>query len=847
MLSISSTNSNFLLLLGTISSCKIRSPEIVFRSLRSRKFNHLARNCSTTTVADAEPFIVSDDDKYGNKQIISITHRLYDYILSNVREPQILRQLREETATMRGSQMQVSPDQAQLLSMLVQILGAQRCIELGVYTGYSSLAIALVLPETGCLVACERDARPLEIARKYYELAGVSHKVIVKHGLAADVLNSLILNGEASSFDFAFVDAEKRMNQEYFELLLKLVRVGGVIVIDNVLWHGKVADPTVNDAKTVSIRNFNKSLMEDKRVSISLDKRSPSTIATVTSAMAEAHQIFVYIFDDAKEEEEEEGDKQLNESSLELLNDDRQNDEESEILDDIIISKATIHDDQQQALQSEKKPNMTMLRKSVKLTKLIRLKKLAAHKAKKALDVELAAGPAVLQVDPMCLNYESEMRRIFASKVVKSFDKSNPGSSKHIRQCQGSWATDFTGKKTYLVSPSENWPPWDDSLSMEYLETKGGCHYFRYVHSSSYGEVQKAFEAKKAIRDFEGIAHIIRKHPYHIDSLLTITKLLRPFDEPDMIKVSQDSILKSLYALESAWHPKFTPFQANCQLKCSEETNEPLFEALFIYKRNLDWRGCHRSALEVCKLLLSLDSADPRSTIFCIDYYALKAEEYQWLEKFSEEYNTNTSLWFIPNFPYSLAICRHYLESMNDSQLDSMKSSSADLMKQALMLYPPVLKKLVAKIPLKDQAWTHIIENPIFRSDQTHIPPLDHLIGEYVERNYLLWRFPDLQKLLQDSALFVIESMERGKYSAEDWARVRKETFSAERTECRAMSVGAIDSASTILPDNVEDCKDPEMSDFVVDPRMTHGSAENRDKLAALLELMIPWPGNSEE
>lgn len=154
--------------------------------------------------------------------------------------------------------------------MLVQILGAKRCIEVGIYTGYSSLAVALVLPDSGCFVACERDAKCLEVAKKYYELAGVSHKVIVKHGLAIDTLKSLLLNDEACSYDFAFVDAEKRMNQEYFELLLQLVRVGGVIVVDNVLWHGKVVDPMVNDAKTVSIRNFNKKLMEDNRVSISM-------------------------------------------------------------------------------------------------------------------------------------------------------------------------------------------------------------------------------------------------------------------------------------------------------------------------------------------------------------------------------------------------------------------------------------------------------------------------------------------------------------------------------------------------------------------------------------------------
>ncbi|KAI7726350.1 hypothetical protein M8C21_008006 [Ambrosia artemisiifolia] len=225
---------------------------------------------TTSCLSDKAVTTAASDHNYGNKQVISVTPRIYDYLLTNVREPTILRELREETATMRGSQMQVSPDQAQLLAMLVQILGAKRCIEVGVYTGYSSLAVALVLPDSGILVACERDNNSLEVAKKYYERAGVSHKVDARHGLAVDTLNSMLENGEGCSYDFAFVDAEKRMYQEYFELLLKLVRPGGVIVIDNVLWHGKVADPLVDDKKTESIRSFNRALMDDMRVSISM-------------------------------------------------------------------------------------------------------------------------------------------------------------------------------------------------------------------------------------------------------------------------------------------------------------------------------------------------------------------------------------------------------------------------------------------------------------------------------------------------------------------------------------------------------------------------------------------------
>ncbi|XP_052187709.1 probable caffeoyl-CoA O-methyltransferase At4g26220 isoform X1 [Diospyros lotus] len=235
----------------------------VSRRSRARKSIRLQTRCCAGSPA------VASDRKYGNKQVISVTSKLYDYLLMHTREPEILRELREETATMRGSQMQVSPDQAQLLAMLAQILGAKRCIEVGVYTGYSSLAIALVLPESGCIVACERDKASIEVAKKYYERAGVLHKVVMKLGLAVDALKSMIQSGETCSYDFAFVDADKRMYQEYFELLLQLVRVGGLIVIDNVLWHGKVADPLVNDSKTISIRNFNRSIFEDKRISIS--------------------------------------------------------------------------------------------------------------------------------------------------------------------------------------------------------------------------------------------------------------------------------------------------------------------------------------------------------------------------------------------------------------------------------------------------------------------------------------------------------------------------------------------------------------------------------------------------
>lgn len=303
------------------------------------------------------------------------------------------------------------------------------------------------------------------------------------------------------------------------------------------------------------------------------------------------------------------------------------------------------------------------------------------------------------------------------------------------------------------------------------------------MHSSSYDQAQRAFEAAKAIHDLNGIASILLYHPYHLDSLTTMADYFKFVGEHQM---SADAIAKSLYALECAWHPMFTPLQGNCQLKIRHETNKPLFTTLFTHMKNMDRRGCHRSALEVCKLLLSVDSDDPMGAMFCIDYFALRAEECAWLEQFSEEYKSDNSLWLFPNFSYSLAICRFYLEreeSSKETGTHATKATSVDLMKQALMLHPSVLKKLVGKVPLKDQAWTNILKHTFFRSEKTGSPSLDHLINIYVERSYIIWRLPDLQKLLRDTALVVIDNLEHSSSDAKDWACVRKEAFSSENNE----------------------------------------------------------------
>ncbi|XP_057971366.1 uncharacterized protein LOC131160068 [Malania oleifera] len=460
---------------------------------------------------------------------------------------------------------------------------------------------------------------------------------------------------------------------------------------------------------------------------------------------------------------------------------------------------------------------------------------------------------SILQVDPKYLNAENELRRIFGSKVVNLIEKSNQvGSS---RQTRGVKRGSHILKKTTLVSPLDHWPRWDGSLSMEHLESKNGYHYFRYVQSFSYGQAQKAFEAAKAIHDLNGIASILFHNPYHMESLITMAEYFEFVGEHQM---AADSIAKCLYGLECAWHPMFTPLQGNCQIKYSHERNKPLFSSLFIHMKNMDRRGCHRSALEVCKLLLSLDSDDPMGALFCIDYYSLRAEECSWLERFSEYYRSDNSLWLFPNFSYSLAICRFYLERLEaskDGQAENAKATSTDLMKQALLLHPSVIKKLVAKVPLKDRGWTDVLKNSFFGSDQTGNPSLDHLINIYIARSYIIWRLPDLQKLLMNAAILVIETLKCNRNEAKDWACVRKEAFSSEKNEYGHLLVSDFsDSVPTMPPDNLQN--------FMADPRMREvqnggevanplgiggGGARvprdlnNRSTLAALFESMLPW------
>ncbi len=201
-----------------------------------------------------------------------IPETLSGYVDNNwVDEPALLGELRAETAaSTKDPNMQISPDLGQFFTVLLKAIGAKRTIEVGVFTGYSSTVTAMALPPDGRVIACDVSEEFTSIARRYWARAGVAQKIELRLGPALDSLDQLISGGAAGEFDFAFIDADKGNYWNYFERCLKLIRAGGVIAADNVLWSGRVADDAEQDDNTNAIRDFNRRVHADRRVIASL-------------------------------------------------------------------------------------------------------------------------------------------------------------------------------------------------------------------------------------------------------------------------------------------------------------------------------------------------------------------------------------------------------------------------------------------------------------------------------------------------------------------------------------------------------------------------------------------------
>ena len=201
---------------------------------------------------------------------IGLDRALYDYLLAvSLREPPLLTRLRDETAAMEESNMQIAPEQGQLMGLLVQLMGARRIIEVGSFTGYSAICLASALPPDGELICCDLSEEWTGVARRYWREAGVSERIDLRIGPALETLAGLA-RARAGEFDMVFLDADKEHYPEYYELALGLLTPGGLLLIDNTLWDGAVIDAEDQRESTTAIRALNAKLVEDERVDLSL-------------------------------------------------------------------------------------------------------------------------------------------------------------------------------------------------------------------------------------------------------------------------------------------------------------------------------------------------------------------------------------------------------------------------------------------------------------------------------------------------------------------------------------------------------------------------------------------------
>jgi caffeoyl-CoA O-methyltransferase len=207
-----------------------------------------------------------------SNRTINLTDELYEYLLEKgVRESPAARELRAVTKeTIDWHQMQIAPEQGAFMAILIRLMGARRTLEVGTFTGYSALVVAEALPDDGQLIACDVSEEWTSIGREFWEKAGVAHKIDLRLAPGLDTLNQLLADGERDSFDFAFIDADKSNYDGYYECCLKLLRAGGLIAIDNVLWNGGVVNNDLQDDDTLAIRAVNNKVIADDRVDTTL-------------------------------------------------------------------------------------------------------------------------------------------------------------------------------------------------------------------------------------------------------------------------------------------------------------------------------------------------------------------------------------------------------------------------------------------------------------------------------------------------------------------------------------------------------------------------------------------------
>jgi len=357
----------------------------------------------------------------------------------------------------------------------------------------------------------------------------------------------------------------------------------------------------------------------------------------------------------------------------------------------------------------------------------------------------------VLSIENKHLNPENEMKRIFGSRVV---------ASETTRHKKGRGRPGPHHRSSLLVTPKPTWPSAARSgLSMRPVDSTQGGSWFTLDHSPTYQATQMRFLSAVESLNPDLIVALLNTHPMHIDSMLQLSDICKMGDDSAM---AAELVERTLYALESAFHPCFSLASGNCHLDYKRQENRSLYIALFRHLHFVGSRACYRTALELCKVLLTLDpSVDPLATVLLVDFYALRSRSYQWLVDLYTAWNPTRNLSQLPNFSYSTALATFHLSQESSSSASSAFLTSADsLLQEALLSFPSCLLPLLDKCSIEPHP--AVLGCQYFLDSRSDTPALATLCTLYTARTYHCWKEPEILPWLERNVTAVLDRISAG-------------------------------------------------------------------------------------
>ncbi|KAM8946114.1 ribosome quality control complex subunit TCF25 isoform 2-T2 [Pelodytes ibericus] len=396
----------------------------------------------------------------------------------------------------------------------------------------------------------------------------------------------------------------------------------------------------------------------------------------------------------------------------------------------------------------------------------------------------------LLHIEHRNLSAETELKKYFGSRAVMG--------DQRPRQRQRA-----LHRSTWLTSPKSTWPRYSKTgITMSLLESRRGIQQFTFVHQRDYQQVQFKFLDAVESMDPNHIVLLLQTNPYHVDSLLQLSDVCRQHEDQEM---ARDLIERALYNLECSFHPMFSFTSGICRLDYSRAENRGFFLALFKHMYFLEKRGCPRTALEFCKLILSFDEEkDPLCMLLLIDFLSLRAREYAFLVRVFEEWETLRNLSQLPNFAFSVPLALFQI-SQQDNLSESEKRTSLDranyLVQQALLMFPAVLLPLLDCCGVQPDAAvsSHSFFGAVAQYSQP--PALSQLVALYVGRCHGLWKEPAVMLWLEQNVREVLRRVDSGDPFTKECEQRRKVRYlSAPRNIYRHVILSEIKGASTGLP-----------------------------------------------